>query len=243
MRMTRAIVFVIMCILITNKTYAQNSDTLYHEGPRKYIEQKPEQARLAFFQGFTLSADLFGPAQYAMSDYGSIEGALRLNLKNTYFPIVEIGLSSCETTDTNTDINYSATAPYGRIGCDINFLKNKLQENRLFVGLRYGFSTYQYDYEGPVAQDPIWNGNYKLNITNADATSHWGELVFGVQVKVWRNFHMGWSLRMKKEFSTTSNKSSKPYYIPGFGKTSSGMVWGGTYNLIFDLNWGMRKNK
>ena len=243
MKFKRNIILAFMCIFLVHKMYAQISDSTYNEGPRKYIAEVTEQPELTFFQGFTVSADLFGPIQYLMSDYGNIEGAIRLNLKNTYFPIVELGLSSCETIDSNTDIKYTTTAPYGRIGFDVNLLKNKFQENRLFVGLRYGISKYKYDYEGPVVSDPIWNGEYNLNIKDVNATSHWGEIVMGVQVKIWRNLHMGWSLRLKKDFSTTGNNNSKPYYIPGYGKTSSGASWGGTYNLIFDVNWGMKNRK
>jgi len=243
MKLRRNIILAFMCIFIAHKMYSQIPDSTYNEGPRKYIAEVTEQPKLTFFQGFTVSADLFGPIQYLLSDKGNIEGAIRLNLKNTYFPIVELGLSSCETLDSNTDIKYTTTAPYGRIGFDINFLKNKFQENRLFVGLRYGFSKYQYDYEGPEVSDPIWNGEYSLNIKDVEATSHWGEIVMGVQVKIWRNLHMGWSLRLKKELSTSGNKSSKPYYIPGYGSTSSGTSWGGTYSLIFDVNCGMKKQK
>lgn len=243
MKLRRNIILAFMCIFIAHKMYSQIPDSTYNEGPRKYIAEVTEQPKLTFFQGFTVSADLFGPIQYLLSDKGNIEGAIRLNLKNTYFPIVELGLSSCETLDSNTDIKYTTTAPYGRIGFDINFLKNKFQENRLFVGLRYGFSKYQYDYEGPEVSDPIWNGEYSLNIKDVEATSHWGEIVMGVQVKIWRNLHMGWSLRLKKELSTSGNKSSKPYYIPGYGSTSSGTSWGGTYSLIFDVNWRMKKQK
>ena len=243
MTLKRGIILTVICIFIANKMHAQSADSIYNEGPKKYIAPSISKPELKFFQGFTVSADLFGPIQYLMSDYGNIEGAIRLNLKNTYFPIIEAGLSSCETIDSNTDIKYSTTAPYGRIGCDINFLKNKYQENRLFVGIRYGFSKYKYDYLGPTVTDPIWNGEYNLDIKDSDATSHWGELVMGVQVKIWRSLHMGWSIRLKKEFHTSSDDSSKPCYIPGYGNTSSGASWGGTYSLIFDVNWGMKNRK
>ena len=124
----------------------------------------------------------------------------------------------------------------------MNILKNKFQENRLFVGVRYGISNYKYDYSGPVVSDPVWNGNYQLSLDGITATSHWTELVLGAQVKIWRNFHMGWSVRLKTELSTTKNLSSKPHYIPGYGTTTSGTSWGGTYSLIFDVDWG-KKNR
>ena len=74
------------------------------ELPTQYVEIKEEKPKSPFFQGFTLSADVVGVAQYFLSDYGSVEAALRLNLKNTFFPIVEMGLADCDITDENTSI-------------------------------------------------------------------------------------------------------------------------------------------
>ncbi len=211
--------------------------------PRKYVELEDSKPKLLLFQGFTVSADVFGPIQFVMSDYGCIEGAIRLNLKNTYFPIFEAGIGSYESTDTNTEITYSTTAPYARIGFDMNLLKNKFQENRLFVGVRFGISNYNYDYSGIPMKDPVWEGSSTLDLSDVNATSYWGELVFGVQVKVWSNFHMGWSVRLKKDFSTTDNQYSKPHFIPGYGTTTGGSTWGGTYSLIFDVDWGKKDKK
>ncbi len=240
--MSRIILLVVSLLSLTSlKAQIVEADTL--SGPRKYVDVEESKPKLLLFQGFTVSADVLGPVQFFMSDYGCIEGAIRLNLKNTYFPIFEAGLGSFESTDTNTDITYSTTAPYARIGVDFNLLKNKFQENRLFVGVRLGMSNYDYDYSGPAVKDPIWGGSSTLSLSDINATSYWGEVVLGVQVKVWRNFHMGWSVRLKKELSTTDNQYSKPHYIPGYGKTTTGSSWGGTYNLIFDVDWGKKKVK
>lgn len=209
--------------------------------PAKYVESLMEDDKTMFFQGFTISADLMGPVLYFASDYGSVEGALRLNLKNTYFPIVEVGYAKCDMTDDNTDIHYATTAPYFRVGCDVNMLKDKKQDNRLYIGLRYGFSKFTYDIDGPDISDPIWGGTDKFSYRDLDATCHWAEVIAGVQVKIWKSFHMGWSVRLKRNFSSTQSKYADPYYIPGYGTTTSSTAWGGTYNLIFDLNWGKRK--
>ncbi len=240
MRQTIIILSLLLSLGTANAQTVGN-DTI--SGPRKYVEVKVEQPKLLLFQGFTVSADVLGPAQYFLSDYGCIEGAIRLNLKNTYFPIFEAGIGTFESIDTNTDISYSTTAPYARIGLDINLLKNKFQDNRLFVGARFGISNYKYDYSGPAITDPVWGSSSTLSLSDISATSYWGELVLGVQVKVWRNFHMGWSVRLKKELSTTENQYSKPHFIPGYGKTTTGTSWGGTYSLIFDVDWGKKKSK
>ena len=207
--------------------------------PSKYVALEGEQRRLLFFQGFTLSVDLLGAGTYLLSDYGNFEAALRISLKNTYFPIAELGYALCETTDYNTKVYYQTKAPYMRVGLDYNLLKNKFEDNRLFIGLRYGLSRFNYDIAGPAQTDPIWGGTEEFNLKGISCTSHWAELVFGVQVKILSMFHMGWSVRYKKQIHNTKSIYTTPCYIPGYGKTT----WSGTYNLIFDLNWGKGKTK
>lgn len=209
--------------------------------PQKYVAVVEEEPRLVFFQGFTLSADLFGPVQYLVSDYGSFEGALRLNLKNTFFPVVELGFALCDTEDANTLIRYTTQAPYMRIGVDVNLLKDKFQDNKLYIGARYGLSRYEFDISGPPLTDPVWGGSEPFSYKGIGTTSHWFELVAGVQVKVWSNIHMGWSVRYKHEISSTKNAYAKPYFIPGYGTTTHTTSWGATYTLNFDLNWGKKK--
>ena len=47
---------------------------------------------IPLFRGFQVSFDLVGAAQLALSDYGQYEGALRLNLHDQWFPIIEAGI-------------------------------------------------------------------------------------------------------------------------------------------------------
>ena len=50
-----------------------------------------ENKTIPFFNGLAVSADLVGVAQMAFGDYGQYEAALRVNLKNKYFPVFELG--------------------------------------------------------------------------------------------------------------------------------------------------------
>lgn len=210
--------------------------------PTKYVAVEEVKEHLVFFQGFTLSADVYAPVAYMVSDYGAAEGALRLNLKNTYFPIIEAGYGKCSKEDFNTKVSYKVNAPYGRVGIDFNLLKNKFQHNRLYLGARYGLCVFRYDIAGPAQTDLIWGGSEAFNMKGINCTSHWAELVFGVEVQIFKNFHMGWAVRYKREISSTKNDRAKPNCIPGYGYTTNDTCWGGTYSLIFDLNWGMKKS-
>lgn len=46
---------------------------------------------IPLFRGLAVSGDLVGIAQLAFGDYGQYEVALRVNLKDKYFPIIELG--------------------------------------------------------------------------------------------------------------------------------------------------------
>ena len=241
------ICFAIICFLFQPVlAQEQNNEDPVMPGetpkPTKYIAVEEEEEHLVFFQGFTLSADVFGLLQYVMSDYGALEAGLRLNLKNTYFPIAEVGYGKCTKDDFNTKVTYKVNAPYLRLGVDFNLLKDKFQDNRLYLGARYGISKFSYDVSGPAMKDPIWGGSEAFDIDGIDCTSQWGELVFGAEVKIYRNFHMSWAVRYKYELSSTKSDYSKPSCIPGYGYTTKSNCWGGTYSLIFDLNWGKKKS-
>ena len=210
--------------------------------PTKYVAVEEQKEHLVFFQGFTLSVDGYGPVAMMVSDYGTLEGALRLNLKNTFFPIIEAGVGKCSKDDFNTKVTYKVAAPFIRAGIDFNMLKDKFQHNRLYLGARYGISKFQYDVAGPAQTDPIWGGSQPFSMKDIDCTSHWAELVFGVEVSIVKNFHMGWAVRYKREIASTKSDYAKPNCIPGYGYTTNATCWGGTYSLIFDLNWGMKKS-
>lgn len=185
--------------------------------------------------GISIGADIVGPAMVFLSDYGQFEGFLKINIKGTYYPVIEAGLGLCDLTDINTNIHYETKAPFLRVGLDYNFLQNKRQSNKLCIGIRYGFSTFSHDISGPGLPDLIFGGSRPYSITGIDCTSHWAEIVASVQVQIWKGFHMGWSARYKAEITSTDNKYCKPYYIPGYGTTIDSTCWGVTYNLIWDI--------
>ena len=51
------------------------------------------------FRGFSASFDVAGAAMMALSDYGQYEGALRINLHDEWFPIVEAGYGKAKHDD------------------------------------------------------------------------------------------------------------------------------------------------
>ena len=109
-----------------------------------------EKDSIPLFRGFQVSFDLVGAARLMFGDRGEIGGGLRVNLHDQWFPVVEFGIGKANhNADEPTYIAYKTTAPYFRVGIDINLLKNKHQSNRLYGGIRYGFTSYKVDITPP----------------------------------------------------------------------------------------------
>ena len=106
--------------------------------------QKEELPEQPFYQGMTVGMDIFGILGKAFgSDFTSADVSLEANIKNRYFPIVEMGYGSTDTVDDETDIHYKTSAPYFRIGAGYNiFHKKPYLPGKLLAGARLGFSSF-----------------------------------------------------------------------------------------------------
>ncbi|MCF0159485.1 MAG: hypothetical protein HUJ99_01725, partial [Bacteroidaceae bacterium] len=155
-------------------------------------------AKPALFQGLSLSVEVGTLIARALGGdtFGS-EAALRVSIRNKYFPVVELGYGRYDGKNDKTNIQYKTGAPYFRLGADVNMLKNKTQNNRLFLGGRVGFTTYSFDVDGPDIIDPIWHTAQPLHYEGLSSRKLWLELLLGVEAEVFKNFHMGFNLRYK----------------------------------------------
>ncbi len=193
-----------------------------------------EKDSVPFFNGFSISADLAGPAMLALSDYGEYEAALRVNLHDQYFPVFELGYGRAKHDDEVTGIYYKTAAPYFRIGCDLNLLKKKHTKNRLYGGIRYAFTSYKVDIARPGLQDPVWQWEAPVDLRGEQCSQHWLEAVFGVDAQVWGPLHLGWNVRYKRRIAHKDSSAGNTWYIPGYGKYGDTRI-GANFNVIIDI--------
>lgn len=184
--------------------------------------------------GFAVSVDIAGPIIRALSDYGEYEAALRLNIHDQYFPIVELGYGDCDHYEEVTEINYKTHAPYFRIGCDLNLLKDKHAANRLYGGLRYGFTSYNVDISRVGVTDPVWGTQSDFIVDGEKCNYHWIEAVVGLSARIWGPLHLGWNVRYRKKISGSRTSAGKAWYVPGFGKWGDTRL-GANFNIIIDI--------
>ena len=178
-----------------------------------------ENKEIPFFNGIAVSADLVGPVMLLVGDYGQYEAELRVNLKNKYFPVVELGYGKADADDAATRLSYKTKAPYGRVGLDFNLLKNKRDVNRLYGGLRYAYTSYKFDLFCPGVTDPTWGESAEFKALAQGATEQSA---------------VGWSARYKRRLFHDDGNVGNTWYVPGYGKQGNARL-GGSFHVIFEL--------
>lgn len=196
---------------------------------------KLERDSVPMFRGFAVSGDLVGAVQLLVSDYGQLEGAFRVNLHDQYFPTVEVGYGKASHEDDQvTGITYKTQAPFFRLGVDVNIMKKKHTGNRIFAGVRYGYTNYKVDIARRPFEEPTWKWETSFGVKDEACYQHWAELLFGIDAKVFGPLHLGWSVRYRQRLMHNDGQMGNVWYVPGFGKQSSSVITA-QFNVIIDI--------
>lgn len=213
---------------------AQDSDEP-HVKTEKEIEAELAKQKVPVFMGVIVQADIVGVVMKALdADWSQMEVAARINLKEKFFPVFELGYGESDCIGTETENTFSTKAPYFRIGMDYNFSKKWWNGNRIFAGVRYAFTSYDYDIASLDFADPVWGNEVPFNYEGLSAKFQWAEFVFGMETKIWTLFYLGWTVRYKFRVKHSESSVGKPYYVPGFGEYDNS-CFGGTFNIIFNI--------
>ena len=193
------------------------------------------EKKIHFINGAAVGADIVGWGMKALgSDWRHMEVLGRINILDRYFPIAELGIGEANHEGRDLENRFKVRAPYFRVGADYNFIKDKTSGNRIFGGLRYGFTPFKYDVSGPALYDSVYKTYHDFNHKGLSANSHWVELVGGIEAKVWGILHLGWSVRYKMRIAESNTAVGHAWYVPGYG-TSGGSVMTGTFNVSIDI--------
>lgn len=238
--MKRSALFFLLLLVGTATIAAQqDSSQVQVRGIQYASAEDALKTRLAkpipLFAGLSVSVDLCGAAMASLCPWGQYEAAARVNFRQRYFPTIEIGVGSSNHTDETTNLHYKTHSPFFRGGCDLNIANDKRSGNRIYLGLRYGFSAFKYNLDGPDIEDPVYGETLPYRFVGVNGRMHWAEIVGGLEARIWRFVHLGWTLRYKLRIHEKQNSLGHAWYVPGFGKNAGGRV-GGTFNLIFDID-------
>ncbi|MBR4644744.1 MAG: hypothetical protein IKO73_06290 [Bacteroidaceae bacterium] len=184
--------------------------------------------------GVGVGVDLCGLAMKGVgARFANMEICGRVGLKEKFFPIFEIGIGDCTRYGGETTNIFSTRAPYWRVGMDYNVNK-KVNGNRFLVGVRYGFTTFNYDFYSPDFVDPVYGTEMPLTLEGQKGNYQWLELCVGFETRLWNIVRLGYNIRYKTQTTQSCSALGTPYFVPGFGKNDSN-TFGGSVYLTFDV--------
>ena len=157
-----------------------------------------------------------------------------LSIHNWFKPIVEFGFGMADYMPKDESYRYkSGMAPYFKIGLNYNFLYNSTPDYSVYLGLRYGISSFSYRIEDVTAVNGYWDESTTLSVPSQHATAGYFEFLFGLRVQIWRNISLGWELRVHKLLHQGTHLYGDPWYIPGFG--TDGSLFSGAFSVSYTL--------
>lgn len=129
--------------------------------------------------------------------------------------------------------DYANRGYYFRLGGDLNLIPNDVDNNAIFVGLRYARSFFS-ERLNTMISDPVY-GTLAQDLSNSGMTAGWFEVVGGMKVKVTKNVFFGYTFRYKFLRRRSSFQEFVPHDIPGFGRESSKNAVGFNYHVFYQL--------
>lgn len=161
------------------------------------------------------------------------EASLDSEIKMDFFPTVEFGMNSI---DHKTEaFNYESSGSYFRVGLNYNMLnyQHRLDRNIFFIGARYAFSNYHQQADN-IVLDSDW-GTYETSFPNKQLNQHWAEAIIGLRGEIFKNFYMGYSIRIKIRLSQSDYGDLTPYFVPGYGDPSKNLTAGMSYSIFYAI--------
>lgn len=248
---SRFIILFSLSLLVSINSLAQQEQKAESKkkSPTEY-----DYKEIPFIKSISVGYDLMGPIYKGISgDYMSNEVYVDISIKNRFIPVIELGYGNSNKLG-DKGIHYKAKAPYMRVGMDYNFFYKKKHHNLLSLGVRYGFTSFDYEVasmplidntwgdeiDNPGIHDDVWGESVRFDQNKFSGNMHWLEFVATVRTKVFRNFHMGWSLRMRTKMSAKKGEEANPWYVPGYGIYKN-MRFGVHYSIIYTIPFGKKK--
>jgi hypothetical protein len=154
---------------------------------------------------------------------------------NDLFLVAELG---SETTNLNTrKYDYKLAGGYTRIGIDYNFMKHVAEDSpdKMLIGLRYGFTTFYHQAQNIEVWNDYWGDVTGGKVDRNWLTANWVEIATGMRTRLFNNFYLGWSVRMRVKLGVSNDPTMSPYTIPGYGKPWNNTWLGVNYSLCYKI--------
>ncbi len=196
--------------------------------------------------GLRLGVDLHRLARtFYETDYRGLELVGDYRLTRRFYIAGELG-NEDKTVDDDR-MNFTTKGTYFKAGFDYNSFENWLDmENMIYVGMRYGVSSFSQTLNSYKIYDPT---NYygETIITSGEKfnglTASWIEVIGGIKAELFNNLYLGFSLRLNYLVSDKKPANFDNLYIPGFIRTYDGKFGAGLNYTVSYFIPIYKKNK
>lgn len=234
LRLSLSLLLLSACSAVVAQIDVPEEDTVAVKPKYKKPDSLKEKT---YFRAIRVGTDVLALALSRSDSYDGWE----VNVDTDFGPFYLAGDYGFASRDEilETGGTYHTTGNYWRAGVDVNILKQDTDRNMLFFGLRYAHSSSSelLNYNGV---DPVF-GPVVYQVTNPALTGSWGELVTGLRVKLWKEFWMGFTCRLKIMLAVRGTEDLTAYYIPGYGVIGSGATWGFNYQVFWRIPYHRQK--
>lgn len=211
----------LLCVSISGN--AQVKDTTAVVYPERY--------------GLRVGVDLHRLSKsFYEKDYRGLEIVGDYRLTRRFYLAGELGNE--EKTVDDDRLNFTTKGTYFKAGFDYNTFENWLDmENMIYVGMRYGISSFSQTLNSYKIYDPTnyYGENTVISGTKFNGlTANWIEIIGGVKAELFSNLYLGFSLRLNYLVSNKKPDGFDNLYIPGFNRTYDGKFGAGVnYTLSY----------
>jgi hypothetical protein len=162
-----------------------------------------------------------------------MEGYVSFDKSEKMAYVMEVGYSDYKFSQYNYD--YTSKGVFARLGVDFNLLKPEVSLGRYWagIGLRYGISLFS-SATPSFQQDNYW-GSVTSSIPSKKTMGHFIEVAPGVKTEIFRNFSIGWTIRLKLLISGGGGRDLRPIYLPGYGNGGKQSAAGISYFITWNI--------
>ncbi len=187
--------------------------------------------------GLRLGADLHKIARsFYEKDYRGFEVVGDYRLTKRFYLAGELG-NEDKTIDDDR-LNFTTKGTYFKVGFDYNSFENWLDmENMIYVGMRYGVSSFNHTLNSYKIYDPTNYYGENIVISGekfSGLNASWLEVVGGIKAELFNNLYLGFSVRLNYLVSNKRPEGFDNLFIPGYNRTYDGKFGAGfNYTLSY----------
>jgi hypothetical protein len=181
-----------------------------------------------------VGADLFGPVYYIFDHNNlTVEGFISVDIDTNKAVVLETGYKNYKYSQYNYD--YLSKGVFFRAGIDFNLLKPPVSEGRYYagIGLRYGLSIFT-DKVPYLKYDNYW-GTATDSVPSSTHAAHFVEVSPGLRTELFKNFSIGFTVRLRFLIYSGTSPDLKPIDIPGYGNGTKRFSPGLNYYIIWSI--------